>query len=146
MRENVILSIRGSQMYEGQEPDVMELVTEGVWSCREDGRQTISYRETEITGLEGTTTSVHIQGSQVILERKGNVNSQMVFEVGCKHLSMYETPYGALSVGVETRRMKNTVHEGCGDLEIAYAIEIDNLMAGRSLFRMHVRKSPRLTQ
>lgn len=146
MRENVILSIRGSQIYQGQEPDVMELVTEGTWSRREDGGQTISYRETELTGLEGTTTSVHIDGPKVILERKGSVNSQMVFEVGRKHLSMYETPYGSLSVGIETRRMKNTVDEGSGDLEIAYAIEIDNLVAGRSLFRMSVRKSPRLKQ
>lgn len=146
MREQVLLSIRGSQLYEGQEPDVMELVTEGTWSRQDDGRQTISYKETELTGLEGTTTSVHIDGPKVILERKGSVNSQMVFEVGRKHLSMYETPYGALSVGIETRRLKNTLQEGSGDLEIAYAIEIDNLMAGRSLFKMSVRKSPRLSQ
>ena len=146
MREQVLLSIRGSQLYEGQEPDVMELVTEGTWSRRADGRQTISYKETELTGLEGTTTSVHIDGPKVILERKGSVNSQMVFEVGRKHLSMYETPYGSLSVGIDTRRMKNTLDEGGGELEIAYAIEIDNLVAGHSLLRMNVRKSPEWKQ
>ena len=80
------------------------------------------------------------------LLRQGSVNSQMIFEVGRKHLSMYETPYGALAVGIETRRLKNTVDEAGGDLEIDYAIEIDNLLAGKSLFQLNVKKKPGLPQ
>ena len=59
---------------------------------------------------------------------------------------MYETPYGALSIGVNTRRMRSTVGEAGGELEIDYAIEIDNLVAGQNLFRMNVRKNPPLRQ
>ena len=70
----------------------------------------------------------------------------MVFEEGRRHLSMYETPYGALSIGVNTRRMRSTVDEAGGDLEIDYAIEIDNLVAGQNLFRMNVKKHPPLQQ
>ena len=70
----------------------------------------------------------------------------MVFEEGRRHLSMYETPYGALSIGVNTRRMRSTVNDKGGDLEIDYAIEIDNLLAGQNLFRMSVKKNPALPQ
>ena len=70
----------------------------------------------------------------------------MVFEEGRRHLSMYETPYGSLSVGIDTRRMKNTVGEGGGDLEIDYAIEIDNLLAGRTMFHMNVRRDQAIKQ
>ncbi len=110
------------------------------------GGCTISYQESELTGLEGTTTRVCIDGSRVTLLREGNTNSQMVFEEGRRHLSMYETPYGALSIGVNTRRMRSTVDEAGGDLEIDYAIEIDNLVAGQNLFRMNVKKHPPLQQ
>ena len=146
MEENVIISIKGSQLYEGQEPDVTELVTPGTLRREKEG-YTIAYEETELTGLEGTTTQLHIAGPRVTLLRQGSVNSQMIFEVGRKHLSMYETPYGSLAVGVDTRRLKNTVGEGGGELEIDYAIEIDNLLAGKSLFRLSVKSAePKLKQ
>ena len=138
MEENVIISIKGSQLYEGQDPDVTELVTAGTLRREQEG-YTIAYQETELTGLEGTTTKLRIEGPRVTLLRQGSVNSQMIFEVGRKHLSMYETPYGALAVGIETRRLKNTV-------DIDYAIEIDNLLAGKSLFQLNVKKKPGLPQ
>ena len=145
MEENVIISIKGSQLYEGQDPDVTELVTAGTLRREQEG-YTIAYQETELTGLEGTTTKLRSEGPRVTLLRQGSVNSQMIFEVGRKHLSMYETPYGALAVGIETRRLKNTVDEAGGDLEIDYAIEIDNLLAGKSLFQLNVKKKPGLPQ
>ena len=145
MEENVIISIKGSQLYEGQDPDVTELVTAGTLRREQEG-YTIAYQETELTGLEGTTTKLRIEGPRVTLLRQGSVNSQMIFEVGRKHLYMYETPSGALAVGIETSRLKNTVDEAGGDLEIDYAIEIDNLLAGKSLFQLNVKKKPGLPQ
>ena len=145
MEENVIISIKGSQLYEGQDPDVTELVTAGTLRREQEG-YTIAYQETELTGLEGTLTTFQIERGRITLLRMGSVNSEMVFEVGRKHLSMYETPYGALAVGIETRRLKNTVDEAGGDLEIDYAIEIDNLLAGKSLFQLNVKKKPGLPQ
>ena len=142
---NVIISIKGSQENEF-DTDEVELVTEGELVCHSADSYTISYEETELTGLEGTTTVLHIDGPRVTLRREGTVNSQMIFEVGRRHLSMYETPYGALSVGIDTQRMKNTVGESGGDLEIDYAIEIDNLLAGRTMFRMNVRRDNAIKQ
>jgi len=146
MTDNVIISIKGKQLYAESSPDEMELVTAG--TLRRDGKggYTISYQESELTGLEGTTTKLHIDGGKVTLLREGSINSQMVFEEGRRHLSMYETPYGALSIGVNTRRMRSTLGEAGGDLEIDYAIEIDNLVAGQNLFRMNVKKHPTLPQ
>ena len=146
MTDNVIISIKGKQLYAESAPDEMELVTAGTLKCDGRGGCTVSYQETELTGLEGTTTRLHIKDGQVTLLREGSINSQMVFEEGRRHLSMYETPYGALSLGVNTRRMRSTLSEAGGDLEIDYAIEIDNLIAGQNLFRMNVRKQPTIKQ
>ena len=146
MTDNVIISIKGKQLYAESSPEEMELVTSGTLKRDGLGGYTVSYQETELTGLEGTTTKLHIGGGRVTLLREGSINSQMVFEEGRRHLSMYETPYGALSIGVNTKRMRSTLGEAGGDLEIDYAIEIDNLIAGQNLFRMNVRKNPTLRQ
>lgn len=146
MTDNVIISIKGKQLYAEGSPDEMELVTSGTLLWDDQGGCTVSYQESELTGLEGTTTRLHIHGRRVTLLREGSINSQMVFEEGRRHLSMYETPYGELSIGVSTRRMRSTLDEAGGDLEIDYAIEIDNLVAGQNLFRMNVKKNPTLRQ
>ena len=142
MTYNVIISIKGKQLYAESGPDEMELVTSGVLKRDSRGGFLVSYQESELTGLEGTTTKLHVHGGRVTLLREGGVNSQMVFEEGRRHLSMYETPYGELSIGVNTKRMRSTLGEAGGDLEIDYAIEIDNLLAGHNLFRMNVKKDP----
>ena len=94
----VLLSICSEQLFEGQEPDHIELITEGTLELLPDGLR-FFYQETELTGMEGTTTSFQLCGPQVILSRTGAVNSQMVFEEGRQHTSLYETPFGAAGSG-----------------------------------------------
>ncbi len=71
--------------------------------------------------------------------REGQVNSQMVFEEGRRHLTMYSAPYGALTMGVNTRKMKVDLDETGGEIEIDYALEIDHAVAGENLFQIRVR-------
>ena len=80
MTDNVIISIKGKQLYAESGPDEIELVTAGTLKMDDAGGCTISYQESELTGLEGTTTRLHIHGGKVTLLREGNINSQMVFE------------------------------------------------------------------
>ena len=146
MEKDVIISIKGTQKYENADPDVIELVTEGRLE-REGSSYTLSYQESELTGLEGTLTTFQIERDRVTLLRVGEVNSQMVFEEGRRHLSMYDTPYGALSVGINTRKMRAELDARGGSIEIDYAIEIDHALAGQNLFRIHVReKGPAIKQ
>ena len=144
MEKDVIISIKGMQSYEGVDDDTIELVTKGrLLDCGEDGL-TLTYQESELTGMEGTLTSFQVEKSgRVTLWRMGEFNSQMVFEEGKRHLSLYQTPYGDLSVGVRANKVKNTLGMTGGDLEIDYAIEIDHALAGQSLFRIHVREDSR---
>ena len=140
MENNVIISIQGRQSFEDQEPEVIELVTEGQLSQDGEDGYTLSYQESELTGLEGTLTTFQVEPNRVTLLRVGEVNSQMVFEEGRRHLSMYNTPYGALAVGINTRKMRTELNAAGGSIEIDYAIEIDHAVAGENLFRIQVRQ------
>lgn len=147
MDNNVIISIRGQQSYENQEQETIELVTEGRLEDEGDACFTLSYQESELTGLDGTLTTFQIEKDRITLLRMGEFNSQMVFEEGRRHLSLYETPYGALSVGVSTRKMRSDLDVAGGSIEIDYAIEIDHAMAGQNLFQIQVReKKPFIKQ
>lgn len=138
--KNVMISIRGFQAYEGTENDSMSLLTEG-WLRPVEGGYQLTYEETALTGMEGTTTTFQIQGPRVTLMRTGAVCSQMVFEQGRRHHSLYSTPYGNLEVGISTSRLHSTISPQGGKLEIDYSIEIDHALAGRNSFRVSVQEA-----
>lgn len=139
MEKEVIISIKGMQKYENAEPDTIELVTGG--RLERDGESfTLSYQESAVTGMDGTLTTFQIEPERVTLLRVGEYTSQMVFQEGRRHMSMYNTPYGTMSIGVNTRHLTAQVGESGGDIEIDYAIEIDHTVAGRNVFQISVRE------
>ena len=140
MEKEVLISIKGMQKYEGTPPDVMELVTKGRLARDGEG-YTLSYQESELTGLEGTLTTIQVEGEQVTLMRVGEFNSQLVFQEGRRHLSMYNTPYGAMAIGVNTRHLLASLNDQGGDIEVDYTIEVDHALAGRNIFRINVREA-----
>ena len=140
MEKDVIISIRGTQDYSGTDPDTMEPVTEGKLAVQ-DGALCLSYEESELTGMEGTTTVFQVEPEKVTLLRLGSVQSEMVFEEGRRHMSLYSTPYGNMEIGVRARRLNSTLELTGGQLEIDYDIEINHMLAGQSLFRIDVREN-----
>ena len=139
MCENVIISIKSHQIYDEQEPDCIELVSAGTFEQTAEG-YTITYQESELTGLEGTTTVLQVAEGQVTLLRQGEVNSVMVFEEGRQHVSVYETPEGTLAISVNTQRLRSALDAQGGDIEIQYSIDVDHAATGLNLFHIHVSR------
>ena len=135
----VMLSIRGEQYFDGIDPDATELMTEGTMTLTENG-MVLAYEETALTGMEGTTTTFEVCGPRVILTRSGTVNSQMVFEEGRQHTSLYETPFGELSVDIQTSVLKHNLTERGGLMEIKYSIAVEHTVTGRNCFKIRVRR------
>ena len=135
----VLLSIRGEQYFDDIDPDATELMTDGTLEVTEDGL-VLSYEESELTGMEGTTTTFEVCGPRVTLTRSGAVNSQMVFEEGRQHTSLYEAPFGELSVDIQTGRLRHNLTERGGIMEIQYSIAVEHTVTGRNCFKIRVKR------
>ena len=138
-RVPVIITVRGEQYYEGTDPDVTELMTEGYLTETKDGALSFTYEETDLTGMEGTTTAFTVRDRQAILTRTGTVNSQMVFEEGKQHTSLYGTLFGELSVDIQTSRLRHNLTARGGILEIRYTIAVEHTVTGKNMFKIRVR-------
>lgn len=134
----VILSVRGEQYFDGCDPDDTELTTEGTLSMIPGG-MLLRYEESALTGMEGTTTTFELRGPRVLLTRSGKVNSQMVFEEGRQHTSLYETPMGELSVDIQTSLLRYNLTERGGLMEIKYSIAVEHTATGKNTFKIRVR-------
>ena len=137
--QNVVLTIRGRQLYDDQEPEVVELVTEGTLEKLEDGWN-ISYEESALTGLEGVKTSFMLQPGKITLSRTGRLQSQMVFQVGVLHESLYRMEFGAMMIGVCAVDLDYHMSEDGGTVELAYRIEIEHSAGGIVEYFLEVKK------
>ena len=129
MKRNVLLTIRGQQTYDEQEPEVIELVTEGLLEQVAEGWK-LTYEESDLTGLQGVTTTFLVEPGKITLSRKGPLNSQMVFQEGQFHESLYRMDFGALMITVCASKVRYDISEKGGTIDLTYAIEIEQSAAG----------------
>ena len=138
MKKEVVLQIRGRQSYDGQEPEVIELVSEGTMELR-DGGWDISYEESELTGLTGVTTTFRVEPGKVTLSRTGKLRSQMVFQEGVRHESLYQLDFGALLLSVCAKQVFFDIVPDGGTIDLLYTIEIENSAAGTVDYHLDIR-------
>ncbi len=135
----VILAIRGVQRYQDQEPDVIELTTEGTLEKQKEVWE-VSYEESDLTGLAGVTTTFRVGPRGVILKRTGSIENQMIFMEGRRHESLYRLDIGALMITVKATKVESHVTENGGTIDIYYNIEIEDTAAGTVEY--HIQISP----
>ncbi len=138
MSQKVMLSLRGQQTYLDQEPDVIELVTEGTMEFAEGGWN-IQYEETELTGLAGVTTTFRVEPDKVALTRTGNLHSQMIFQEGVHHESLYQMDFGALMITVCATRIFAQIGDEGGMIDLVYNIDIEHSAAGTVDYHLEIR-------
>lgn len=138
MKKAVLLTICGKQYYADQDPEVIELVTEGTLEYR-DGGWDICYEESELTGMAGVTTTFRLEPGTVILERTGHLRSKMIFCQGIPHDSLYQMDFGALMLTVCAQMIEASIGDDGGTVDLQYAIAIENNDAGLVEYHLDVR-------
>lgn len=140
MDKNVIISVKGIQTAEDSDQNVMELVTEGRYYKKDDAYY-VTYKESEVTGMEGTTTTLRVSDGVVTLMRMGSVNSHFVFQQGQKHVSYYDTEHGAFTIGVLANEVDIRMDDDGGEIRVGYQLEVDNNKSGENDFFMSIREA-----
>jgi len=141
MMKDVIISINSLFSFEEGEEQQREFTTDGYYFY-EDEVGCLSYEETEVTGLEGTRTSLFVMPDQVVVDREGTVTSRMVFKEGLKSAFQYATPFGNATMGINTRRITRNMDGNGGSVEIDYVVDMEHMVASRNKFEITVTEIP----
>ena len=136
--KRAIISIKGSPAVFDSDDEGFELLTDGEY-CNKNGISTFNYVESELTGLDGLLTTFKIEHDRVVLNRGGIDFDEMIFSETQKHHFLYETPYGAITMGIDTHSIKKDMSDDGGNLEIRYDIEVDNITVSQNLFQINIR-------
>ena len=136
-----MISIKGAPALADSDEEGFELMTDGEYS-RKDGISTFSYVESELTGLDGLLTTFDVEPGRVVMRRGGGLSGDMIFSEKQKHHFLYETPFGAITMGIDTHSIIENMRDDGGSLEIRYDIEVDNISVSQNLFKIDVRTIP----
>ena len=117
MSKKAIISICSTQ--DIGEKEKIEVVTVGEFSINGD-EFIATYDETEITGMEGTKTTLKIKGDKVVLHREGTTSTKMEFQKDNTQVALYNTPYGMLELKTSTKELDLDVNEKGGNISIKY--------------------------
>ena len=121
------------------EADILEINSVGTFA--DDGeRVSISYNETEATGMEGSVTCISFLKSSpeiLTMTRDGLVSATLVFEDGKRHHCIYKTPFMPFEVCVNTSKVTNDILAS-GALDLDYIVEIRGAKAERTKFKMQI--------
>lgn len=121
MHKKALISITSNAGVEND--DVIEVISPGKYVKFDDGFKAV-YEETEISGMDGTTTTLTIKDGEVVLEREGTTNTKMHFSKNEPSVAMYQTPYGMLEISIDTKELEIEMDEDGGELKIDYSLVI----------------------
>lgn len=138
--EKIMINIDGTQNFGNGDTNNVELTTEGELIVSENS-YTLKYKESELTGMEGTTTEITVDDNGIVnLVRSGTVNSNLVFEEGKRHLSYYDTADGAFSIGVFASYVDTVLEQHYGEISITYAMDVDDKPIGENEIRVRFKR------
>ena len=139
MLKDVIITLKSFHDIDADNKDSLDFMTYGYYSY-DDGIGSFSYFESEVTGLEGTRTSVIVMPDKIVVDRDGTVTSRMIFKEGEKSSFLYSLPFGEAMLGVDTRKIRQSFDENGGNAEIEYVVNVDHKVFTRNKLLLNVKQ------
>ena len=131
MTKDVLVSISGLHLdmvenISEEESEAIEVVTPANYYCK-NGKHYILYDEVT-EGISGVTKNkIKISGEDSLeIMKSGISNAHMIFESNKKNLTYYQTPYGQMLVGVNTKNMEIRVTEKNIDVCVDYELDVNH--------------------
>lgn len=103
----------------------------------------LSYEESELTGMEGSSSQLSFMFSQpdlITMLRSGSVSTALVFEPNKRHFCTYKTPFMPFEVCVHTLRVDNRLLSDEGTLDLDYLVEIRGAEAERCRLHLEIKE------
>lgn len=120
---NATLTI--TSVINSDEADKIEFVTDGAFYFKNNAYY-ILYDEKEEMGMANCSVTIKVSDSDVVISRKGEFSSKLVYKESEASEFLYNTPYGKFPVILTTEKITNSLNVMGGKIEILYGITISN--------------------
>jgi uncharacterized beta-barrel protein YwiB (DUF1934 family) len=123
MKKDVLMSISGLQ-YEIDKEETVEVVSSGEYFYK-NGKHYILYQEISEDVEDISNCTLKISEKQVDIIKKGASNVHMSFSENENSMTIYQTPFGELQVGIHTTYLSVAQEEDKISVNIKYALDVN---------------------
>jgi uncharacterized beta-barrel protein YwiB (DUF1934 family) len=139
--KDISLKIIGKQFVGEEAEDKVEFVTDGKM-YEENGARFLVYKESELFGFPGCETTLSLKDGVLKMSRRGEaagIGADIEFRKGARMTSLYETPFGDMTLEVLTEKVEDHLQEdGTGTINVSYRMSIEDVMEGLSELEIEV--------
>ena len=120
------------------EKEYIELTSQG-FVQRRDNRIILTYKESELTGMDNTDTTITLGSADITIQREGDYVSTLEFSRSEPKMCLYHTPYGTLNVTTHTRDYSYSDRNGELELHLNYGLVIEGESQGDTKMEIKTR-------
>ena len=136
LKDDYDINIIGRQAWEEDQGEIT-LNTTGAYTYR-GGARFIAYKEYDTEDPKVSYTSVlKVEPGKVTMMRSGS-STRLILEKGRRHLCLYDTGYGTLTLGVFTSELHDALKQKGGSLRIKYTLDIDSNLSSSNEIKVEV--------
>ena len=138
MTKEVIITIRGLQSGPDTDGEPIEMITTGEYYYK-NSKHYLLYEEV----MEGETTPtknrIKFAPGYMELTKNGVVSVHMLFEENKKNITHYHTPYGALIMGIDAKKVEILEAENEINISVDYALELNQEHAADCDIKINIK-------
>lgn len=138
MTKDVIIRICGLQAGPETDGEPIEMIVSGEYFYK-NNKHYILYEEVAEGESKVTKNRIKISDGHMELNKSGVVNVNMVFEENVKNVTSYYTPYGALTMGVDGRKVDIKESEDEIDISVEYGLEMNQEFVADCTIAINIR-------
>ena len=124
MTQKVMLTLQGLQTNQDvEDAGQIETVANGDYYKKNDKHYVI-YEEVAEGFEQATKNRLKFSENMVELVRSGPINVHMVFQENKKNLTNYNTPFGQILMGIDTKKIQMQEQENHITVEVEYSLDV----------------------
>ncbi len=126
MTKDVLVSLRGLQFEAEEENEEIETIVPASYFYKEERQMHYLLYDEVVEGFEEhTRTKLKFCPAYLDLTRTGLINVHMLFEENKKNLTSYQTPFGGVLVGIDTKKIHIEQEKNRICCDVDYALDIN---------------------
>ena len=124
MTKDVWISVKGLQFEGASDPEEIEVIQKGKF-YKKNGAFYLIYDEPVEGSSEHIRNMIKFRNKEAEVSKSGAINTCLIFAENKENLSNYETPYGSLTVGINTKKIDILENENSLILKIEYSLDVN---------------------
>ncbi len=138
MEKDVFVKVRGLHIAADTDSDIpIEVISKGSYYLK-NGKHYLLYEEAMEGFNDVTKNRLTFTEDRLEITKSGVINAHLLFERDKRNSTFYYTPFGSITVGIDTKNMDISITDDLIKINISYALEMNNRLVSDCSIYMEI--------